>query len=735
MSDGHLYTPQNDPNGDFSFVDDSNITEEDRKEILEQIDHVVETNRIPVTGEMFRIKAQRGGGLFPLLMNIILLALAAGGIFYAFRYFETRQATMSEETQAYLSTEGRLIEEMRRESEARLRQKEQEISRIRQELDALDQQSRELQESIEERIQNREAELRARLEAELEEERTRLQAQGISQEDISERLDILEQQRLDEAQDELDQFRAEAQAELRQKEQELAEARTLAEEILEEASAEREQLQEEALEREEELRAQFEAEREALETRSTEVEERLQELTALRERESLVNDQITGAYTSVIERIREGEIDAALTELDNLREFLNSPNIQTLPAVADRRGVELFIIENLRENLQAQAAPAETGDASLLDAANLVVNAREIVGRGNAAREEGRLQEAERIYTRALEAIPAMNQAYTALRSLEENRTAGAIRGRIEAAEELLSGGETEEALEEFRQAAVMSAGPRSNLAEEAVSGVETVLRRSAAAEREALESELDGELRSAVASREERITALQADLTEARQNLAEARENLEESRARVSALTEETETEEEAVTELQDRVDELQEELRLARAAAATRPEPFEATPEEVDAAVENAREEAYGTVLDYLGFVSGTESDRIRTQLEEQAEEDRLFRSVVDRLQGILEAGAEEARLIQVEETKLIGTVSSVTSGRVVIEPLVTIPIAEGNTVIIKRRTATGEVPVATGSVYDVSAGRIAANLGSRLSTERSPMVMDLVYMEVEE
>jgi len=677
MSDGPIYTPQQDQNGDFSFVDDANVTEEDRKEILEQIDHVVETNRIPVTGEMFRLKAKRGGGLFPLLMNVILLALAAGGIFYAFRYFETRQASLSEESQGYLSTEGRLIEEMRRESEARLRQKEMEISRISQELDELDRQSRELRQSMEERIESREAELRSRLETELEAERRRLQARGVSQEDISERLDILEQQRLDEAQDELEEFRAEAQAEIRLREQELAEARVLAEEILEEAGAEREQLRREALEREEELRAQFQTERQELETRSTEAEERLRELTALRERESLVNDQITGAYSSVIEKIREGDIDTALSELDNLREFLNTPNIRTLPAVADRRRVELFIIDNLRENLEAQAAPAETRDASLLDAANLVINAREIVNRGNAAREEGRLEEAERIYTRALETIPEMNAAYTSLRSIEENRTAGAIRGRIEAAEEL----------------------------------------------------------RGEIAAREERISALRAELAEARQNLADAGETLEEARSRISALTEAAETDEEAVSGLRSRIEELQEELRLARAAEATRPETIEADPEEVNAAVENAREEAYGTVLDYLGYVSGTESERIRTQLERQAEEDRLFRSVVDRLQGILEAGAAEARLIQIEETRLIGTVSSVAAGRIVIEPLVTVPIAEGNTVIIKRRTASGEVPVATGEVYDVSAGRIAANLVSRLSTERSPMVMDLVYMEMPE
>lgn len=677
MSDGPIYTPQQDQNGDFSFVDDANVTEEDRKEILEQIDHVVETNRIPVTGEMFRLKAKRGGGLFPLLMNVILLALAAGVIFYAFRYFETRQASLSEESQGYLSTEGRLIEEMRRESEARLRQKEMEISRISQELDELDRQSRELRQSMEERIESREAELRSRLEAELEAERRRLQARGVSQEDISERLDILEQQRLDEAQDELEEFRAEAQAEIRLREQELAEARVLAEEILEEAGAEREQLRREALEREEELRAQFQTERQELETRSTEAEERLRELTALRERESLVNDQITGAYSSVIEKIREGDIDTALSELDNLREFLNTPNIQTLPAVADRRRVELFIIDNLRENLEAQAAPAETRDASLLDAANLVINAREIVNRGNAAREEGRLEEAERIYTRALETIPEMNAAYTSLRSIEENRTAGAIRGRIEAAEEL----------------------------------------------------------RGEIAAREERISALRAELAEARQNLADAGETLEEARSRISALTEAAETDEEAVSGLRSRIEELQEELRLARAAAATRSETIEADPEEVNAAVENAREEAYGTVLDYLGYVSGTKSERIRTQLERQAEEDRLFRSVVDRLQGILETGAAEARLIQIEETRLIGTVSSVAAGRIVIEPLVTVPIAEGNTVIIKRRTPSGEVPVATGEVYDVSAGRIAANLVSRLSTERSPMVMDLVYMEMPE
>lgn len=732
MSDGPKNTGNTEPHDDLLFAEDSNISEEDRQEILEQIDHVVDTNRIPVTKDLFRLKAKRGGALFPVLMNVILLGLAAAGILFAFRYFAVRQDSLSESARQYLSTEGRLIEEIREESETALRQKEQEIGRIQQELGELDRQSRELRQSMDERIQSREAELRARLQEELEQERARLQEQGISQEDISERLETLETQRAAEVAQQLEAFREEAQAEIRQKEQELAEAKSLAEEILQQASAEREQLRQEALQRERELRTQFEAEREVLESRSTEAETRLKEISELREREALVNDQITGAYASAIGQMRQGNVETALRELNSLEEFLGAPSIRTLPSVADRRQVELFIIENLKENLETKSVQPEERDSSLLEAANQAVNAREIAARAEQARNEGRLDDAKRLYSRALESIPALNRAYSGLRAIENNQTAGEIQSSIEAARALLEEGSREESLAEFKRAALMSAGSRSGLAEEAVNGMETILRRELAAAAD--------EMESAVGAREDRITELGATLTQSRRRIAALTEDLEESEeelAELKSVLNERQTEldgadaaeirerDRKIAELNGEIEELRESVQLARASGGAPSR----------SAVETAREDVYSGVLDYLDYVSGTDSETVKRQVRAKAEEDVQFRSVAERLQEILESGAEEARYLEFTETKLIGTVSSVTGGRVVIEPLAAVSAAQGNTIIIKRRTSSGEIPIATGEIYDAAAGRITAGLDTRLSSGRSPMVMDLVYMDMSE
>ncbi len=758
---------------EFLITDDTKISEEDRNEILSQIETVVEKNQIPITDELFKLHPKKKGALFPVLLNIVTLLLVAGGVLFMFRFFQARQESLSMETQAYLSTEGKLIEELRKESEEALSAKEQEINKIQNELAELDRQSRDLQQNMEENIRMREQELREELESELAAERERLQGEGVSQQEIEAQLEALEARRREEFNRQIAEYRDEAQAELAQKEAELTEARKMAEQILEQANEERARLAEETRQREAELRRQFEEEREALESRSSEAETKLRELAEIREREILINDQIIGSYAEIIDDIQAGNVEAAGNSLEELKRFIQDPAIQTLPSIANRKNVELFIINNMKETLETKAGGGGAETKSLLEAANLVVTARSLAARADEAAQAGDAGEAKRLYTQALEAVPVLNRAFRSIRNIEENQTAGAIRGIVDEARRILEEGNREEALQLFRQAALMSAGANERLAADAVTGLERVYsldNRDDIREREEtidVQEQAIMQLEAAVEERENTIDE-QAEAIALRENIVARRdetieeqllriaeyeregENLqariEEQENELAALRESLEDVEELTaenTELKGLADTIKEkdgeiaELRKQLASLSERDEPRQGEISGADAArlAVEAKETAYQEILDFVGYLLGDKPARFKREIEEKADADVMYRNIIESIQELAESTVAPEELVATVEMKLIGTIASVTAGRVVIESLLNIPVPEGSRILIKRRTSSGEVPIADGEVYDVAAGRISAKIIDRISATRSPMVMDLVYMEVEQ
>ena len=756
---------------EFVLLEDSEMSEEDRKEILEQIETVVAQNRIPVDETLFKISPRKRGALFPILLNLITILLIGGAVFFAFRYFQARQETLSLETEQYLSTEGKLIEELRKESQEKIRQKEQEIDQIQSELEELDRQSRELEEDMEARVEARAEELRKELEVELEAERERLIEQGVSPDKIEAQIEELEEQRSAEFSNRLEEYREEMQAELAAKEQELAEAKRLAEEILEEASRERAELEEESRRREEELRAQFEEEREALETRSTEAEARLEELAQLRERETLITDQLIGAYEDVIGKIQTGDLEGAKAALAELETFIRDPSLQGLPTISKRKKIEIFIIDTLRETLETRAADPAAETKSLLEAANLLVRAREIVSQADAASDAGDVEESRRLYRQALEAVPALNRAYKSIRTIEENRSGRAIRQAVTDAQNALQKGDREAALAGFRQAAFMGAGSFEPLMRDALMGLERVYALEADEAIEAREGRLTGKdktirkLNGQITRLEEELEELEAEKAayeeEIEKRSAEAGESERELNEKVASLEQSVAEKEERIGELEEEIASLREaedeagpagaeaveegdgekdeQIRRLEAELAEKEYQLESmrgtvSTEELERRVAAAREQSFQEVLDAIAYVTGGSTPSTKEEVEERVDRDPMYRNVFEEIKKIAEQEVEVTERVRVIESKLLGTISSVTAGRVIIEPLIDLEVEEGTKILIKRRTSSGEIPIAEGRVDEVAMGRIAARIEKRISTTRNPIVMDLVYLQIE-
>jgi chromosome segregation ATPase len=339
-------------------------------------------------------------------------------------FFNVRQENLAMEAGELLSAEGRLIEELKRDAEQRLRAKDAEISQVQDRLTALDAERQSLQDTLEERVGQREAELRRDLEAELAAERERLRELGTSEADIEQKLRALEESKTREYEQALTAYRQESEAELKAKEEELAAATLQLEQTLEQSSREKDEISRQAEAREEELRRRYEQEAAALKAESSQAEKQLAELAELRRREELFTDQIMAAYTDVLTDLEAGKEAAARRELSGLAALLADAATEDLPAVARRKRVDQGIVASLGEllDLRAAARPpaaAAGAGAGAAEAGALREELERLVEEAGAAARAGELEKAAAVYNRALTAVPPLDEAHRELSALE----------------------------------------------------------------------------------------------------------------------------------------------------------------------------------------------------------------------------------------------------------------------------------------------------------------------------
>jgi len=126
----------------------SGIALEEQREILAQINGIAEQNRKSLSsgGEAARrrFKAKRHGGLFPVLVNLLGIAVLAGGFLALSMIQGEADAQAREGTRVFSPTERALIEEIRRETGGLLEAADLEIARLLSPLAELERQLREL---------------------------------------------------------------------------------------------------------------------------------------------------------------------------------------------------------------------------------------------------------------------------------------------------------------------------------------------------------------------------------------------------------------------------------------------------------------------------------------------------------------------------------------------------------------------------------------------------------------
>lgn len=510
--------------------EDDPITEEERREITQQINEVVARNRIDADASAFEVHPTKRSGLLVLGVNLVALAVIAAGIYATLLYFDSRREEIVSPEVSLSSAEGRLLETLREETEAQLSEKEEEIAGIQDRLEEIDAERRRLAEESEEIIAEREAEIRASFQAQLEAERERLAGQGLSESDIAERLAAFEEEQAGAIADRVAEVRAEAQAELAEREAAIEELVADFEGRLESAEAERRALDEER----DELTARLEAEAATLEAERTEALEELDALRRRQEQSEQVLSQLTSLYAQVDERIEAGRYGAAREGIEAIRSFLNRPNVADLPAVDGRRPVDLFLTDALSQLISFQERESSRDTESLVEIAGLVRQASRLVENADELLASGDVTGAEELYRAALDQVPPARRGFQGLEEIAAD-SATARREEIAAA---VAEGNRLYAAEDYEAAA--------RAYEEAVAYLPSA----------------DAELVSRILDTGFQLRAAVVRL-EARQAVESVETELTEARSEVAALQRETES-------LNRRLEERSAELRAARRARA---------------------------------------------------------------------------------------------------------------------------------------------------------------------
>jgi len=499
----------------FQIEGGGDISADDRAEVSGQINAIIARNKIDIQPNTFKYKPRKSGAALPLLMNLLVAVLLAAGVYFLVHLFEQTEESLTTSRVTVESTEGKVIETLKRDAQRRLAAKDQEISSIRARVGELNDERNRLRDSMDEEIARREQELQAGLAAQLKAERQKLQEAGFSERSIETRLAELEAGAREQNRKELELLQQQREADIAAREATITGLLTEQDRILSRAREERSALETALADQEARLEARLEEQRQALSGGQAAAEDRLRRLREQAEQENLLSDQILSFYAGVRDELRASRYDDALAGLEKLEQFLDQESVQTQPAMAERKPVDLFLIDSLRGLIRREQSAQQTDTASLVASAELLnsLSARvEEAGRLDAA---GDSTGAAELYTRVLERIPAVAVSYAYLEGLED--TTG-LEERQAAAARIA---DLERDLQSERrkaQAAARTAAEAREAAREAETRAEEAAR-TAAAQAEATAATADAGPRQAL---QERLSGIDAQFITFRERRGE---------------------------------------------------------------------------------------------------------------------------------------------------------------------------------------------------------------------
>lgn len=533
--------------------DEFDGTPEERAEIEQEIQRAVDANRMPVDAGTLEVTAERRGGTLPLIVNLIAILIMAAGVLVLTRVFANQEAGVVSESTAIASAEGRLISQLREESEAELAEKQSEIAQIEQRLLDVESEREQIRETTEAQLASQEDALRVEFESALQAERDRLAELGISADEQSALLEQFQADQEAALAAEINAVRAEAEARLAEQEAALEALESEFQASLNQVELERTALQEELVAREAELEAQFAAREAELSSEAQEAASLLQELQSEQESRQLILDQLLGFYTQIRTSLAAGEFTGARGAIESMRSYLQTGPIANIPELQRRRQVELFLVDTLQDQLD-RAESAQSADAtSLVESATLLAEVGELVSQAQGSFESGNLTQARELYIGAISQIPAVELGYSRIVEIEASlaeQDAGRVAELITNGNVLYLQGEFQAAADQYGQAIASLPGENDALLSRLLDAGYQLLSVGDRAEL--------ATLRDSLAAANQENTLLQSRVESLEDEIAGARTLLTQEQARIAALNEDLEQTDSDLRDAQSAIESL---------------------------------------------------------------------------------------------------------------------------------------------------------------------------------
>lgn len=425
---------------------DAAVSFDEQAEILADINESIAASQSKIEPETLSYTAKKNGAFVPLIVNASALLVAVVTVLVLFFYFNFKERSLVSDTRDILTAEGKLVAALKKDAENRIAEKDLQIVDIQSKLEKLRQEKDQLNLEVEARVQAREDELRELLTEQLAAEKVKLKQAGLTDDDVAQRLQTVEQELLHQNREQMDSFRQSAEAQLAEKE---AAINSLIQEYNQQLSRfkeEKAQFQETLRQREIELQARFEDETNRLESEMAQALEQLSNLQDKKVKEQQAFDQILILYDGIKAGIRERRFSDAQVLMDNLEDFLSRDSILALPAIQRRAPVELFILNSLRESIQNEQAAVDV--ASLVASADLLTSISNYAEQADALYQVGDTESAQKLYLSAIENIPDIKKSYETLKAIEKQSVAeekrqlnsliGVLQAQLSTTEEVL---------------------------------------------------------------------------------------------------------------------------------------------------------------------------------------------------------------------------------------------------------------------------------------------------------
>jgi chromosome segregation ATPase len=556
---------------DNTFTD-SSISQEEREEILDEINDIVSSNKIKYDSGNYKVKAKHKGILFPITWVIISAVIIAGGILGAGLFFGARQRDQIANSRSQFEDSTSTAQAILQRAQAELEEAEAALNDINSELSNVAAELESERQAFDSRLEEEQTRLQRELAAELAAERAKLESENVSEEEIQRQLQALEEAKNAENQRQFAAFQ-EAQQEKLDSIQAAAGARqTELETQLREAQGERD-----AAQREAEARAQD------LQSELANQNAQLQALEAEREAVALFETQLNGLLSRVEIEVSVQEFDNALSAIDGLDNLIaaaiNNPN-EAIRNIGQRQE---SLLGALRATLRTIKAQNDAGNDPRFELfKTLVAEADQLT---DPVEQENRLRQ-------ALGTVPEIGRLYNTLTAIELNAQLAALATVNRTVENLGSTGEREAAISTLvqgllgtlidrpeGQAALANLNENLGALSESLSGPLNQTRSQLASTQQELDGveeqlaalEADLERRVAAwqierAGLENQLAGLQGNGGESEENLTEEitgyQEQIRNLEAQLAALNSDAPQETAEIAELQDQITDLEGQI-----------------------------------------------------------------------------------------------------------------------------------------------------------------------------